>query len=149
MSRALAAWAATLTALALAACGTDEIVQFHKDELRPAQARIEQAKSQISAQLQVVRLGRKRDSEAVAQLVSALNKDVGALAALKPPEALNDTFRRYVVAHRHLVGALRHFAELLAHHSKSALNHEATVAQSAAGEVARARDALDAKLTRK
>jgi hypothetical protein len=135
--------AALAAAVALAGCGPSDEEVFRKEKLRPAQARIETSKSQISAQLQVVRLGRKRDARAVGQLVDGLGRNVNALAALKPPDSLKDAFRRYVIAHRHLVDSLRRFATLLGRTSQSKLNREASVAQSAAGEIARARDALD------
>lgn len=133
-------------ALTLGACGTSEEETFRKDKLRPAQAQLERQKSQISAQLQFARLGRTSDADAVAMLVEQLRKMVDAMGRLSTPESLEETFHTYVVAHRHLVASLQRFARLLAGHSKSALNAEAAKAQSAAGEVARARDALDAKL---
>jgi hypothetical protein len=146
MNRALAAVLAATAAVTLASCGPSEEETFRKEKLRPAQQQIERQKSQISAQLQVVRLGRKRDADAVGKLVDQMGAMVSAMGRLKAPESLTDTFHRYVIAHRHLVASLQRFARLLGGRSQSALNREAGKAQSAAGEVARARDALDAKL---
>ena len=58
-------------------------------------------------------------------------------------------FDRYKLAHAHLVGALRRFATALGGHSQQRLNQAGADAQAAAGEIARARDALDAVLTKK
>lgn len=144
LRRSLALGAAAV--VALSGCGTSEEESFRKNDLRPAQARIERDKSQISAQLQVVRLGNKHDADVVGTLVNRLRVSVDAMARISAPSALASTFHRYVIAHRHLVASLQRFARLLAGHSQSALNREAAKAQSAAGEVARARDALDEKL---
>jgi hypothetical protein len=133
-------------AAGLAGCGPSAEETFRKEHLRPVQLRIDAAKSQLSTELQTARLGRKRDARAMGALVSTLAARVRELAALKPPGSLRDLFRRYVLAHRHLVAALRRFATLLGGHDERALNGEADAAQAAAGEIARARDALDAKL---
>jgi ribosomal protein L16 Arg81 hydroxylase len=147
MTRRALAGLAVVAAMVAAGCGGPSAEeQFSKDKLRPAQQRIEQQKSQLSAQLQVVHLGRKRDAQVIGDMVERLRAAVNALARLKPPASLDQRFHKYVVAHRHLVAALQRFARLLAGTDESALNREADKAQNAAGEVARARDALDEKI---
>jgi hypothetical protein len=146
---------AILLVAAVAGCGSNADTateaganseKTFRHELRAVQIRIESAKSNVSSQLQVARLGRRRDASEVSALVDALSEGVDQLAALKPPDSLRAPLRRYVTAYRHLVESLRRFARLLAGHDRRALEREGQVAQTAAGEIARARDALDAKL---
>lgn len=127
-------------------CGTSEEARFRTESLRPVVERIEKDKAQLSAQLQVARLGSGPDSRVIGELVSRLSGSVDLLAGLPAPESLTGEFSAYVKAHRRLVRELRQFAELLGGDSEKALNRQATAAQSAAGEIARARNALDAKL---
>jgi hypothetical protein len=149
--RSLAARAASVAAVvavaaALAGCGTNPVVSFRDGDFHQLQLRIDQQKSQISGQLQVVRLGHKRDARAVGALVDQLSGTVSAMAALKAPSSIQKNFRRYVHAQRRLVVALRRFAVLLGHRSRHALDRQATVVQSAAGAIVRTRDALDAQM---
>jgi hypothetical protein len=141
-SRLIAGVALLLAGLSAAGCGPSEEATFRKDKLRPAQQRIERDKSQIAAQLRVVRLGRARDAKIVGQQVEALAASVAAMEALKAPGSVKSQVAHFGVAHNHLVASLRRFAAALGHRSKSRLNSEAAKAQSAAGEVARARNAL-------
>jgi hypothetical protein len=135
-------------AAAMAGCGGPGPEEsFTKQKLRPVQQRIEQEKAELSAQLQVVRLGRGRDAATIGALVDRLERSVNAMGNLSAPSSLESLFHRYVIAHRHLIAALRRFGRLLAGHSESALNREAGNAQQAAGEIARARDALDARIS--
>jgi hypothetical protein len=140
--------AALAVAAAMAGCGGPGAEEsFIKDHLRPIQLLVEQEKAQLSAQLQVVRLGRERDAATIGSLVDQLERSVNTMGHLSAPASLESLFHRYVIAHRHLVAALRRFGRLLAGHSESALNREADSAQRAAGEIARARDALDERIS--
>jgi hypothetical protein len=141
------ALAALVAVAAMAGCGGPSAEEtFATKRLQPVQQRIERQKAELSAQLRVVRLGRERDARATGAMVERLRALVNELARLEPPASLEALLHRYVIAHRHLVAALQRYAGLLAGHSKSALNREADSVQSAAGEVARARDALDERI---
>ena len=138
--------AAALAAVMLAGCGGPSAEEEFRADLRPLQERIERDKAQISSQLQVARLGRADDAELVGALVERLRTDVNELGRLEAPESLGGLFREYVVAHRHLIASLERFGRLLAGDSEDALAEEADKTQSASGEVARSRAALDERL---
>jgi hypothetical protein len=135
--------AAALAALSAIGCGgPSEEEKFRKDKLRPAQQQIERAKSQVAAQLRVVHLGRKRDAELIGRQVDALSVAIDRMRALKPPESVASEFVAFGGANARLVGTLRGFARALGGRSKARLDRAAARAQAAAGEVARARNAL-------
>lgn len=146
MRRLTPALVAAAAAVALTGCGPSAEVRFRDKQLAPVQQRIEHDKAQLSGRLNVARMGHKADARAVAALVAQLDHGVAQMARLSPPASIAPAFRRYVGANRSLVVALRRFAVRLGGHSETRLNEQADAAQKAAGEIARARDALYAQL---
>lgn len=137
---------AGIAAVGLAGCGPSAEERFRDKQLAPVQRLVEQDKAQISGRLNVARMGHKADAKAVATLVAQLDRGVARMASLSPPASVAPAFHRYVVANRSLVASLRRFAVRLGGHSRAKLDQQASAAQQAAGDIARARDALYAQL---
>lgn len=149
-ARGLVALALCIGVLPVAGCGGPSAeARFRTEHLVPAQQRIEAQKSRLATDLQVVHLGRQRDARVISHEVNALAAAVRKMDILEPPKSVASAFQRYKVANAHLVKALHTFAVALGGHSNAALNRAGAEAQAAAGEIARARDALDALLTKK
>src|SRR5205085_1357972 len=97
-------------ALAVAGCGPSAEETFRKNDLRPLRTRMDQDKSMLAGILRTVRVGHKKDAQAVSKQIDVIAADVGRVAALKPPGSVTGQFRQFVVANNHLIAALRRFA---------------------------------------
>ena len=136
-------------AVAFAGCGPSAEQQFRKNDLRPLRQKIEQDKTDLSGLLRTVRLGRKKDAQAVQQQIDVIAGTADRIAALKPPGSVRTEFVRYARANEQLVGALRRFARALVSGRPRALDRAGGQTRDAAGAVRRSDDALQAALTAK
>jgi hypothetical protein len=146
MRRTAAALVLALS-LALTACGQSAEESFRTHDLRPLQKKLELRQSELAVVLQSAHPGRRRDARAVARAVVAVAGTAHAVAALRPPSSVEDSFVRYTAANSRLVEALRRFAREMRGSDEARLGVASDAARTAAGEVRRAQDALEAALT--
>jgi len=97
----------------LGGCGNEKR-DFREDRLNPLVRRVGEERAVLASVLRASRPGRARDGRALRSQLARLGAVMRRIAALEPPDGVEDRLERYTRANAALLAALRRFVDAFA-----------------------------------
>ena len=145
--RSRVAAALCLPVLVAAGCG-DERKEFREEKLAPLQQAVKDERARIALTLQQLRVGDAEQTLDLERQVARLASIHEVIAALDPPDGIEDEFEPYVEANTRISKHFERYAQLVKRERRAGLAAASKAAQRAIGDSDLARVNLDQALTR-
>jgi hypothetical protein len=139
--RRIAGLALVGVALFAAGCGNAKR-DFREHDLNPRIERVDSQRAQLARLLRVSRPNRADDATALRGRLAELRAAMRDIAKLRPPDGVEDRFRRYVEANSALLDGLTRFVDAFATGSRDGQREAQARAQAALARAGRAQTEL-------